>query len=160
MDYFPEYDSNYVPAKKYFRNIFSTLNHELAEKFINYSIKERNKQNVTQESKIELSEEIMEQINKQHFYFKQKGRALSMLVTSKEIYKVNRKRKKEYSAFDPSPEEIKDSKQKRHKPINYDSIKERNKFWKDQDEFEKALEEVENDKNSKVDDKMKVNNPK
>ena len=56
---------------------------------------------VTQESKIEISEEIMEQINKQHFYSKQKGRALSMLVTSKEVYKVNRKRKKEYSAFDP-----------------------------------------------------------
>ena len=50
----------------------------------------------------------MEQINKQHFYSKQKGRALSMLVTSKEVYKVNRKRKREYSAFDPSPEEIKD----------------------------------------------------
>ena len=76
----------------------------------------------------------MEQINKQHFYSKQKGRALSMLVTSKEVYKVNRKRKREYSAFDPNPEEIKDYKQKRHKPINYDSIKVKNQFWKDQDQ--------------------------
>ena len=32
----------------------------------------------------------MEQINKKHFYSKQKGRALSMLVTDKEIYKINR----------------------------------------------------------------------
>ena len=48
-----------------------------------------------------------------------------MLVTSKEVYKVNRKRKRENSAFDPSPEEFKDYKQKRHKPINYDSIKEK-----------------------------------
>ena len=104
----------------------------------------------------------MEQINKQHFYSKQKGRALSMLVTSKEVYKVNRKRKREYSAFDSSPEEIKDYKQKRHKSINYDSIKVKNKFWKDQDqdEFEKALEDVENEENSKVDDKMNVDNPK
>ena len=104
----------------------------------------------------------MEQINKQHFYSKQKGRALSMLVTSKEVYKVNRKRKMEYSAFDPSPEEIKDYKQKRHKPINYNSIKEKSKLWKEQeqDEFEKALEDVENEENSKVDDRMNVDNPK
>ena len=67
------------------------LNHELAEKFIDYSIKERNKQKVTQESKIEISEEIMEQINKQHFYSKQKDRALTMLVTSEEVYRVNKK---------------------------------------------------------------------
>ena len=85
-----------------------------------------------------------------------------MLVTSKEVYKVNRKRKRKYSAFDSSPEEIKDCKQKRHKPINYDSIKEKNKLWKeqDQDEFEKALEDVENEENSKVDDRMNVDNPK
>ena len=102
-------------------------------------MKKRNKQKVTQESKIEISEEIMEQINKKHFYSKQKERALSMLVTSKEVYKVNKKRKKEYSVFDPSPEEIKDDKHKRHKPINYDSIKEKIKLWKiqDQNEFEK-----------------------
>ena len=79
----------------------------------------------------------MKQINKKHFYSKQKGRAISMLVTSKEVYKVNRKRKRKCSAFDPSPEEIKDFKQKRHKPINYNSIKENNNFWKDQIEFEK-----------------------
>ena len=85
-----------------------------------------------------------------------------MLVTSKEIYKVNRKRKKEYSAFDPNPEEIKDYKQKRHKPIKYDSIKKKNKFWKeqDQDEFEKALEDVKNEENSKLDERMNVDNPK
>ena len=104
----------------------------------------------------------MEQINKQHFYSKQKGRALSMLMTSKEVYKVNRKRKKEYSAFDPSPEEIKDYKQKRHKPINYDSIKENSKLCKeqDQDEFEKALEDVENEENSKLDNRINVDNLK
>ena len=38
-DYFPEYDSNYVPPRKYFKVICSTLNYELAEKFIDCSIK-------------------------------------------------------------------------------------------------------------------------
>ena len=71
----------------------------------------------------------MEQINKQHFYSKQKGTALSMLVTSKNIYKVNRKKKREYSDFDPSPEEFKEYIQKKHNPINYDSINKKNIFW-------------------------------
>ena len=81
-DYFPDYDESYIPPRKYFYDIFSTLNQELAEKFIDHSIKERNKQKVTQESKIDLPEEIMNQINKKHFYSIQKGRALSMLVAN------------------------------------------------------------------------------
>ena len=66
-DYFLDYDESYIPPRKYLWNIFSTLNQELAEKFIDHSIKERNKQKVTQESKIEISEEKMNQINKKHF---------------------------------------------------------------------------------------------
>ena len=42
-DCFPEYDSTYIPHRKYFRDIFLTLNQKLAEKFIDLSIKERNK---------------------------------------------------------------------------------------------------------------------
>ena len=67
-DYFPEYDSTYIPPRKYFWNIFSTLNQKFAEKFIDHSIKERNKQKVTQESRREISADIMKQINKKHFY--------------------------------------------------------------------------------------------
>ena len=103
--------------RKYFWDIFSTLNQELAEKFIDHAIKERNKQKVTQESKIEISSEIMDQINKKHFYSRQKGRALSMLVSSREIYKVNRKR--EYKPYELSKEEMKNYKQKRSKPMNF-----------------------------------------
>ena len=49
--YFPDYDESYIPSRKYFWNIFSTLNKELADKVFDHSIKERNKQKVTQESK-------------------------------------------------------------------------------------------------------------
>ena len=97
--------------RKYFWDIFSTLNQELAEKFIDHAIKERNKQKVTQESKIEISAEIMDQINKKHFYSRQKGRALSMPVSSREIYKVNRKRKREYKPYELSKEEMKNYKE-------------------------------------------------
>ena len=80
--------------------IFSQLLIKNNEEFIDHSIKERNKQKVTQESKIEISEEIMNQINKKHFYSRQKGRAFSMFVASREIYKVNRKRKREYTPYE------------------------------------------------------------
>ena len=63
-DYFPGYDESYIPPRKYFCNIFSTLYQELTEMFIDNSIKDRNLQKVTQESKIEISEVIINQIKK------------------------------------------------------------------------------------------------
>ena len=64
-----------------------------------------------------MSAEIMEEINKKHFYSRQKGRPLSMLVSSREIYKVNRKR--EYKPYEVSKEEMKNYKQMRLKPMNF-----------------------------------------
>ena len=60
----------------------------------------------------------MEQINKKNFYSKLKGGALSLLVTDKEIYKINRKRMREYYAYQPTYEESKEYKSKRLKPLN------------------------------------------
>ena len=139
--------------------LFSTLNQELAEKFIDHSIKERNKQKVTQESKIEISEEIMNQINKKHFYSRQKGRALSMLVASREVYKVNRKRKREYAPYEVSKEEVKEYQKKRSKPMNYDRHNEREENWNkdDQEEFEKnEFERIDDGMNSKNNNSMNV----
>ena len=59
-----------ISPRKYFWDIISTFNQELAKMLIDHSIKERNKQKVTQESKIEISEEIINQISKKHFYSK------------------------------------------------------------------------------------------
>ena len=152
----------YIPPRKYFWDIFSMLNQKLAEKFIDHSIKERNKQKVTQESRIEISADIMEQINKKLFYSKQKGRALSMLVTDKEIYKINRKRKREYSAYEPTIEESKEYKSKRLKPQNYDSVNENRLIWKEnyQNEFEQALEKIEKQESNKEYDRMIIDKPK
>ena len=41
--YFSEYDDNYIPPKKYFWDVFSTTNSDLVIKFIDHSIKQRNK---------------------------------------------------------------------------------------------------------------------
>ena len=73
----------------------------------------------------------MNQINKKHFYSKQKWRALSMLITSREVYKVNRNRKREYASYEMSKEEVKEYQNKRSKPMNYDRHNERRKLeWR------------------------------
>ena len=69
----------------------------------------------------------MEQINKKHFYYKQKEKSTVYVCDKQKVYKVNRKRKREYSEFDPSSEKVKKYKQKRQKLLNKYSIKEKNK---------------------------------
>ena len=52
VEYFPEFDDNNIPPpKKYFWDMLSTINSDLEEKFIDHSIKQRNKYNVTQDRK-------------------------------------------------------------------------------------------------------------
>ena len=93
----------------------------------------------------------MEQFNKKHFYSKQKERALSMLVIDKEIYKINRKWKREYSTYEPTIEESKEYKSKRLKPQNYDFVNENRLIWKenDQNEFEQELKEIDKQESNK-----------
>ena len=161
-DYFPDYEHDYVPPRKYFWDIFSTLNQELAEKFIDHAIKERNKQKVTLESKIEISAEIMDQIKKKHFYSRQKGRALSMLVSSREIYKVNRKRKKEYKPYELSKEEMKNYKQKRSKPMNFNEENEEEiKLSKEEEEkYMNEMEKIEREMNKSDENDMNIDRKK
>ena len=159
-DYFPDYEHDYVPPRKYFWDIFSTLNQELAEKFIDHAIKERNKQKVTQESKIEISAEIMDQINKKHFYSRQKGWALSMLVSSREIYKVNRKR--EYKTYELSKEEMKNYKQKRSKPMNLneDNEEEIKLSKEEEEECMKEMERIEREMKENEGNDMNIDRDK
>ena len=67
----------------------------LAKKLIDHSIKERNKQKVTQESRIEISADIMEQINKKHFYLKQKRRAFNTSYGQRNIQDKQKEKEKE-----------------------------------------------------------------
>ena len=152
-DYFPDYEHDYVPPRKYFWDIFSTLNQELAEKFIDHAIKERNKQKVTQECKIEISAEIKDQINKKHFYSRQERRELSMLVSSRDIYKVNRKR--EYKPYEVSKEEMKNYKQKRSKPMNFNE--EEIKLSKEEEEdYINEMERIEREMNENDKNDMNI----
>ena len=100
----------------------------------------------------------MNQINKKHFYSRQKGRALSMLVTSREVYKVNRKRKREYTPYEVNKEEVKEYQKKRSKPMDYDRQDDNEDKWEenDQEEFEEELRRIEKLMNDKDEDEMNV----
>ena len=99
----------------------------------------------------------MDQINKKHFYSRQKGRALSMLVSSREIYNANRKRKREYKPYEVSKEEMKNYKQKRSKPTNFNeeneeeiklSKEEKEEYMNEMERIEREIKENEgNDMN-------------
>ena len=81
-----------------------------------------------------------------------------MLVASREVYKVNRKRKREYAPYEVSKEEVKEYQKKRSKPMNYDRHNEREENWNkdDQEEFEKEMERIEEGMNSKDNNSMNV----
>ena len=71
-------------------DIFSFLIECFQRNLLIVRLLRKNKQRVNQERKIKISVGIINQINN-HFYQRQKGRVLSMLVASREAYKVNKK---------------------------------------------------------------------
>ena len=75
-----------------------------------------------------------------------------MLVTDKEIYKINRKRKREYSAYEPTIEESNEYKSKRLKPINYDSVNKNRKIWNENEqiEYEQAIDNIDKQESTKM----------
>ena len=81
----------------------------MANKFISFSLKERNLKNEEGERTVEVYEDVLNQLHAAHYFSKKKGKALYMLSTSKELGMIKRKRKKSFKSFDPlnSNKEIK-----------------------------------------------------
>ena len=67
-----------------------------------------------------------------------------MLVASIDIYKVNRKRKREYAPYEVSKEKVKEHQKKRSKPMN-DESSYNNGRWEEngQEEFEEEYKRIE-----------------
>ena len=98
----------------------------------------------------------MNQINKKHFSHRHKGRALSMLVASREISKINRKQKREYTPCEASKNEVKEYQNKRSKPIDYERT-----YDKDGRKWSKRVRrKIEKTLNDKDWDKMNVDRTK
>ena len=96
INYFPEYSENpdCLLPKKFLWDKISTLDPDLANKFISHSLKERNLENKEGDKTVEVSEDILHQLHSAHYFSKKKGKALFMLTASKKLGIIKRKRKK------------------------------------------------------------------
>ena len=172
INYFPEYSENpdYLPPKRFLWDIFSTMDPDLANKFISHSLKERNLENKEGDKTVEVSEDVLNQLHSAHYFSKKKGKALFMLTASKELGIIKKKRKKSFKTFDPNieKEETKDrSKRFKH---NDDSSNQRITDWliekkpkrknKDTDVSGDREQRNESGDNMNIDiDSSKINNP-
>ena len=102
---YPKSKKEYIPPKKFLWDLFSTLNNELALKFVKYSIDQRAEEAVEGEKTIEIAEEILDEVKQFRYFSKKRGKALHMMKAKKEFTDVKRKRRREIASF--TPEEIK-----------------------------------------------------
>ena len=81
-----------------------------------------------------------------------------MLVASREIYNVNRMRKREYTPYEVSKEEVKEYQKKRSKPMDYKRSYDKDGRWEenDQEEFKEELRRIEKTMNDNEGDEMNV----
>ena len=93
--YYPEYEetSGFIPPKKYMWDIFSTRDSNIGNRFISHSLKERNQEEKEGDRIVEVSENVLNQLQAAHYFSKKKGKALFMLKASKDLRTIKRKRK-------------------------------------------------------------------
>ena len=146
VEYFPDYGdstTDYVPPKKFFWDVFSTFDSELAERYIAYSMEQRNKSVEPSNDVVEVKKDVLNNLFKYRFFSKKKGRALFMLKASKDLCSVKRKRKKKYSVLDDEGHRS-DKRQKRKD----------NKSITEYLENSMKLNSREQEENSKLDDNI------
>lgn len=105
-DYFPEYPEtkDYVPPKKYMWDVFSTFNEDVAQRFIKHAMSQRTAEEGEGDRTVEISQEVLDQLDAANYFSKKKGRALYMLASSKDITPVQRKRKRKFESYNPDEE--------------------------------------------------------
>ena len=98
-DYFPVYQANYVPGRKFFWQVFGTLFYDDAKKYI---AMEREKRFLEEEQAKErvmhINPEILEELQNTQYYSKKKGRAL-FKMTAKQYPPLEKKKRMTYSAI-------------------------------------------------------------
>ena len=77
-------------------DIFCTHNEDVANKFVNHSLKKRSKCEENDDRTVEISEDVLNQLHSANYFSKKKGKAFFMLKVGKEIGVVQRKRKRVY----------------------------------------------------------------
>ena len=77
IDYFPGYDPDYMPSRKFFWEIFASLHYEDAKTIINSERKRKYEKEASEKTKeIIISKDILDLIQGSLYYSKKKGRAL------------------------------------------------------------------------------------
>ena len=126
--------------------IFWTMNPDLVNKFIVHSLKERNHKDQEGNKTIEVSEDVLNQLHSAHYFSKKKGKVLFMLIVSKELGIIKRKRKKSLKAFAPSIDKEETKSRSERSKLNEDSTNQRITDWL----VEKKLKREERDENRLV----------
>ena len=103
--YFADYDGNedYLPPRRFMWDVFATLDYELANEFVDHSMKARFVEGEQEKSKsIEIDPEIYEMMMNSNYFTKKKGRVLSIMAAANINKKISRKRKAKVELFKPS----------------------------------------------------------
>ena len=94
LHYFPNYDPEYIPSRKYFWEIFASLHHEDAKKIIHNERKRKFEKEASEKTKeIVINKDILDLIQGSLYFSKKKGRALYNFKPKEFGQPVNRKRK-------------------------------------------------------------------
>lgn len=115
MPVYPNSKKEYFPPKKFLWDLFSTIDNDLALKFVKHSIDKRADEEVAGDKTIEVAEEILAEVKTFNYFSKKKGKALHMMKAKKEYTTIQRKRRKQIDSFNPTHEESKESPSKRVK---------------------------------------------
>nr|AAA62603.1 ORF3 [Moneuplotes crassus] len=151
---------DYLPPKKFMWDIFSTLDSDLAIKFVRHSIEQRTQEVKEGDKTIEVSEEVLNDMKSVKYFTQKKGKALYMLKANKKYTNVKRKRRREFISYDPeNQEEEKEPTGKRIKTKDSDHTIVGNPFKKKRNVFLEEKEIRVSDKNSEETD-MNIDNYK
>ena len=124
--YFPDYDPEYMPSRKFFWEIFASLHYEDAKTIINNERKRKYEKEASEKTKeIVISKDVLDLIQGSLYFSKKKGRALYNIKPKEYGNNPQRKRKTpEIDEYEGEPYEIsvfnKDREAKRSKHADID----------------------------------------
>ena len=94
VSYFPDYDPEYMPSRKFFWEVFASLHYEDAKTIIDNERKRKYEKEANEKTKeIVISKDILNLIQGSLYYSKKKGRALYN-INPKDYGKLPKRRRK------------------------------------------------------------------
>lgn len=92
--YFPDYDPEYMPSRKFFWEIFASLHYEDAKTIINNERKRKYEKEASEKTKeMVINKDVLDLIQGSLYYSKKKGRALYKIKPKEYGNLPNRKRR-------------------------------------------------------------------